>query len=71
LDFNAYEEMLAGKRDAGNLHVRFDEGEQRGRRKPSVAPYSTDICGLGSHAAGVWPLGLAVVGFALLLGAVL
>jgi hypothetical protein len=26
LDFNAYDEMLARKPDAGNLHVRFDEG---------------------------------------------
>jgi hypothetical protein len=27
LDFNAYDEILAGEPDAGNLHVRFDEGE--------------------------------------------
>ena len=27
--------------DAGNLHVRFDEGEQRDWRKPPVALYST------------------------------
>ena len=39
--------MLAGKPDAGNLHVRFDEGEQRDWRKPPVALYSTAIC--GSH----------------------
>jgi len=32
LDFNAYDEMLAGEPDAGNPHVRFDEGEQRGRQ---------------------------------------
>jgi hypothetical protein len=34
--------MLAGEPDAGNLHVRFDEREQRDRRKPPVALYSTD-----------------------------
>jgi hypothetical protein len=33
--------MLAGKPDAGNPHVRFDEGEQREWRKPPVALYST------------------------------
>jgi hypothetical protein len=33
--------MLAGKPDAGNPHVRFDEGEQRDWRKPPVALYST------------------------------
>jgi len=33
--------MLAGKPDAGNLHVRFDEGEQRDWRQPPVALYST------------------------------
>jgi len=33
--------MLTGKPDAGNLHVRFDEGEQRDWRKPPVALYST------------------------------
>jgi hypothetical protein len=32
--------MLAGKPDAGNPHVRFDEGEQRDWRKPPVALYS-------------------------------
>jgi hypothetical protein len=36
--------MLAGKPDAGNPHVRFDEGEQRDWRKPPVALYSTVIC---------------------------
>jgi hypothetical protein len=41
LDFNAYDEILAGKPDAGNPHVRFDEGEQRDWRKPPVALYST------------------------------
>ncbi|MCX6878602.1 MAG: hypothetical protein NTW21_33025, partial [Verrucomicrobia bacterium] len=41
LDFNAYDEMLARKPDAGNLHVRFDEGEQRDWRKPPAALYST------------------------------
>jgi hypothetical protein len=41
LDFSAYDEMLAGKPDAGNPHVRFDEGEQRDWRKPPVALYST------------------------------
>jgi len=41
LDFNAYDEMLAGKPDAGNPHVRFEEGEQRDWRKPPVALYST------------------------------
>ena len=33
--------MLAGEPDAGNLQVRFDEGEQRDWRKPPVALYST------------------------------
>jgi formylglycine-generating enzyme required for sulfatase activity len=33
--------MLAGKPDAGNLHVRFDEGEWQDWRKPPVALYST------------------------------
>ncbi len=33
--------MLAGKPDAGNPHVRFDEGEQRDWRMPPVALYST------------------------------
>ena len=33
--------MLAGKPDAVNPHVRFDEGEQRVWRKPPVALYST------------------------------
>ena len=37
--------MLAGEPYAGNLHVRFDEGEQRDRRKPPVALYSTVLCG--------------------------
>jgi len=37
--------MLAGKPDAGNPHVRFDEGEQLDRRKPPVALYSTVIRG--------------------------
>ena len=32
--------MLAGEPDAGNPQVRFDEGEQRGWRKPPVALYS-------------------------------
>ena len=41
LDFRAYDEMLAGKPDAGNPHVRFDEGEQRDWRKPPVALYSS------------------------------
>jgi hypothetical protein len=41
LDFSAYDEMLAGKPDAGNPQVRFDEGEQRDWRKPLVALYST------------------------------
>jgi hypothetical protein len=41
LDFSAYDEMLAGKPDAGNPHVRFDEGVQRDWRKPPVALYST------------------------------
>ncbi|MCX6877567.1 MAG: hypothetical protein NTW21_27720, partial [Verrucomicrobia bacterium] len=45
LDFNAYDEMLARKPDAGNLHVRFDEGEQRDWRKPPAALYSTVIGG--------------------------
>jgi hypothetical protein len=48
LDFNAYDEILAGEPDAGNLHVRFDEGEQRGRRQPPVALYSTVIRGFYS-----------------------
>jgi hypothetical protein len=30
LDFDVYEEMLAGKPDAGNPHVRFDEGVATG-----------------------------------------
>jgi hypothetical protein len=33
--------MLTGEPDAGKPHVRFDEGEQRGWRKPPVALYST------------------------------
>ena len=33
--------MLTGKPDAGNPHVRFDEGEQRDWRKPPVVLYST------------------------------
>jgi hypothetical protein len=41
LDFNAYDEILAGEPDAGNPHVRFDEGEQGDRRQPPVALYST------------------------------
>jgi hypothetical protein len=32
--------MLAGKPDAGNPQVRFDEGEQRDWRKPPVALHS-------------------------------
>jgi hypothetical protein len=42
--------MLAGKPDAGNPHVRFDEGEQRNWRKPPVALYSTGFyCELQVH----------------------
>ncbi len=33
--------MLARKPDAGNLHVRFDEGGQRDWRQPPAALYST------------------------------
>jgi hypothetical protein len=44
--------MLAGKPDAGNPHVRFDEGEQRVWRKPPVALYSTDLGGSNLHARG-------------------
>ena len=36
--------MLAGEPDAGNLQVRFDEGEQRDWRKPPVALYTTLVC---------------------------
>jgi len=46
LDFNAYEEILTGKPDAGNLHVRFDEGEwQEGLalQVPPVTLYSTGL----------------------------
>jgi hypothetical protein len=35
--------MLAGKPDAGNPHVRFDEGEQREWRKPPAALYSIGL----------------------------
>ena len=35
--------MLAGKPDAGNPHVRFDEEEQRDWRKLPVALYSTSF----------------------------
>jgi len=44
LDFFAYEEMLTGEPDAGNLHVRFDEGEwQEGlaNQAPPATLYST------------------------------
>ena len=40
-DCSAYDEMLAGKPDEGNPHVRFDEGEQRDWQKPPVAFYFT------------------------------
>ena len=42
--------MLAGKPDAGNPHVRFDEGEQRDWRKPPVALYST----FGAYGIVLW-----------------
>ena len=45
--------MLAGKPDAGNPHVRFDEGEQRVWRKPPVALYSTSRV-LKDVAEGAW-----------------
>ncbi len=41
MDFNAYDEMRAGKPDAGHPHVRLDEGEQRDLRKGPVALYPT------------------------------
>ena len=50
LDFRAYDEMLAGKPDAGNPHVRFDEGEQRDWRKPPVALYSSVSLSLKARA---------------------
>ena len=43
-----------GKPDAGNPHVRFDEGEQRDWRKPPVALYST-----------VYPVRQAKTGFSI------
>ena len=38
---SAYDEMLVGKPDEGNPHVRFDEREPRDWPKPPVALYST------------------------------
>jgi hypothetical protein len=48
--------MLAGKPDAGNPHVRFDEGEQRDWRKPPVALYSTVIRGFQIRISGLIPV---------------
>ena len=49
--------MLTGKPDAGNLHVRFDEGEQRDWRKPPVALYSTGLKNADqSEVGGFQPL---------------
>ena len=39
--FSAHDEMFTGEPDAGNLQVRFDEGEWQARRKAPATLYST------------------------------
>ena len=40
--FSAHDEMFTGEPDAGNLQVRFDEGEWQARRKAPATLYSTE-----------------------------
>ncbi len=47
-DSDGDDEMLSGRPNVGNPHVRFDEAEQRDWRKPPVALDSTQIRGFES-----------------------